>query len=317
MSFYDRDYYRNDEEEDQESSVSIFSGMSVTFMLIMANILVYLANMFATPETSRLTYTLAMHDWTISHPIYWFEFITYGFAHDPSNFYHIFGNMLVLFFFGRWLERKYGKLEFFVFYMLAVLAGGLVWGITNGYPVLMGGPIRNIPMLGASGAVSAVVILFAWNYPSAQVFLFGILPMPAWVCGVMYVLADTFGMVSGGSHIAHSVHIAGAVFASIYFVSHLRFTGLKRLFKGRNRRVSSSSTSGWSFRSKPSETSSSATTYTWNTPASSPIGEGDLEAEVNRILRKIKATGEASLTEKEKETLMYASREYQKRSKGK
>ena len=41
-----------------------------------------------------------------------------------------------------------------------------------------------------------------------------------------------------------------------------------------------------------------------------------IEAEVDRILRKIRATGEGSLTDTERETLVYASREYQRRQKG-
>lgn len=134
MGFYDRDYYR---EEDERFSDRIFGGLSVTFVLIVTNLTLFLADMFLTPNTHLVTHLLAMYSETIFHPVYWFEFITYGFVHDPSGFYHIFGNMLVLFFFGPHIERKYGKLEFFIFYMVAVLAGGWSGGFRPESPAII------------------------------------------------------------------------------------------------------------------------------------------------------------------------------------
>ncbi len=305
MGIYDRDYYR---DEDDRGLSRVSRGMSVVFMLIMANVILFLVDMFLTPTGHQVTHVLAMHSETIFHPAYWFELITYGFAHDPLNYYHIFGNMLVLFFFGPPIERLYGKREFFIFYMLAVLAGGLVWGVQTGIQshslVRAGQEALHAEMLGASGAVTALVILFACNFPKAQVLLFGILPMPAWALGVLYVVMDTFGSFSGESHIAHSVHIAGAAFAALYFFTGLRFSRFK--FPKRRPRLKIH---------EPQETGSRAAN-TWSTPKSSPVPDEQIESEVDRILRKIRSTGEASLTQTERETLMYASREYQRRRKG-
>ncbi|MBO7725947.1 MAG: rhomboid family intramembrane serine protease [Thermoguttaceae bacterium] len=305
MGIYDRDYYRDEDDRDLRRSSR---GMSLVFMLIMANVILFLVDMFLTPTGHQVTHVLAMHSETIFHPVYWFELITYGFAHDPSNFYHIFGNMLVLFFFGPPIERLYGKREFFFFYLLAVLIGGLVWGIQTGVQshslVRADQPPLHAEMLGASGAVTAIVILFACNFPKAQVLLFGILPMPAWALGVMYVLMDTFGSFSGGSNIAHSVHIAGAAFAALYFFTGLRLSRFRLPKRHPHLKL---------HETPRTETHA---TYTWNTPKSSPVPDDQIEAEVDRILRKIRATGEASLTQTERETLMYASREYQRRQKG-
>ena len=306
MGIYDRDYYR---DEDDLSFRRASGGMSAVFMLIMANVIICLVDTFLTPTGHQVCHVLAMHSETIFHPAYWFELVTYGFAHDPSNFYHILGNMLVLFFFGPPIERRYGKTEFFIFYMIAVLVGGLVWGIQTGITshrlVQAGQNALHAEMLGASGAVTAIVILFACNYPRAQVFLFGLLPMPAWAIGVMYVVMDTFGSLNGGSHIAHSVHIAGAAFAAFYFFAGLKFTRFSIAKRRKKPRFADSK-----------ETSRAS--YTWNFPkrSSAPVPDEQIEAEVDRILRKIRATGEASLTETERETLVYASREYQRRQKG-
>ena len=72
-------------------------GLSVTFVLILVNVLLDLFDMFLTPSTHAVTRYLAMHSETIFNPLYWYEFLTYGFVH--ANFYHIFGNMFCLFFF--------------------------------------------------------------------------------------------------------------------------------------------------------------------------------------------------------------------------
>ena len=310
MGFYDRDYYRD--EDDRRFTRGAFQGLSVTFVLILVNVLLYLFDMFLTPSTHAVTRYLAMHSETIFNPLYWYEFLTYGFVHDPSNFYHIFGNMFCLFFFGPWIERRYGKTEFFIFYLVAVVAGGLVWGIQTGleshHVFQMTGKPLGGEMLGASGAISAVVILFACNYPKAQVFLFGILPMPAWALGVMYVVMDTLGAFNGGSNIAHTVHIAGAAVALLYFFTRIRFTSLnpRKLFSGK----------GSSRLETDRSAASGASTFTWRTPRRSSVPDDKLEEEVNRILDKIRISGQDSLTKEERETLIYASREYQRRQSG-
>lgn len=296
MGLYDRDYYRFNGGQWNGSPRRrrrLFGGMSGVAVLIIVNVVLFLANVFFTPENNFLTYLLAMHEWTIKNPVYWFEFLTYGFVHDPHNLWHIFGNMFVLFFFGPPIERKYGQLEFLLFYILAVLAGGVIWGLIHGF-----GPITNTPMLGASGAITAVVILFAVNYPNAQVFLFGILPLPAWVCGVFYVLFDAFGAANGTGNIAHEVHLAGAGFAAVYFFSRIRFT-----------RILDSITGGVKKMASPKK---DPKLRVWEEDVK-PVKPDRLAEEVDRILRKINESGESSLTDHERATLRRASREYQKR----
>ena len=299
MGLYDRDYYREEDEGTEWVSASrFFGGMSVTFLLILVNVALFLGNMFLTPNGNTLTGLLAMHDWTIQTPRYWFEFLTYGFVHDPHNIWHIVGNMLVLFFFGPPIERKYGKGEFLAFYLISILVGGLVWGIIHGF-----GEIHSVPMLGASGAITALVILFAFNYPTVQIFLYGILPLPAWVFGVLYVIYDAIGSAHGADSIAHEVHLAGAGFAALYFLVRLNLTGLFLSMKK-------------TFGGKKNSGEGRVRVWVEKSPKSKdPLKPDRLMEEVDRILRKINRTGEASLTDHEKAILRRASREYQDQHK--
>lgn len=289
MGIYDRDYYRQPQNRyGRTARWSFFSGKSVVFFLILINVILFLANGLLFPETNLLTGFLCMHHWTLAKPAFWFETLTYGFVQSPNDLMHILCNMIVLFFFGPPVERKYGGAEFLIFYLVAVIVGGLVWGILHFGP-------SDGAMLGASGAVSAVVILFSLNYPNVQVLLFGIIPMPAWVCGIGYVVYDAFGAMNGTGPIAHEVHLAGAAVALIYFFTRIRFTSL---FYGIKRRFAADK--------KPK-------LKIWRvdeSPQKDRLGE-----EVDQILRKISRDGESSLTNAERETLRRASREYQNRMK--
>ena len=290
MGLYDRDYYRESPNRySRTRRRGPLAGKSIVFILIAINAALFLANGLFCPQSNALTNLLMMHGVTMYHPLYWFQLLTYGFVQSPNDLMHILCNMLVLFFFGPPVERKYGGAEFLIFYLVAVLVGGLVWGFLH-----MGA--SNEMMLGASGAVSAVVILFSLNYPNVQVLLFGILPMPAWVCGIGYVVYDAFGAMSGAGNIAHEVHLAGAAVALIYFFTRIRFTSL---FYGIKRRMTA--------EKKPK-------LKIWRVDETSPH-EDRLGEEVDKILEKISRFGEASLTDSERQTLRRASREYQNRMK--
>lgn len=289
MGLYDRDYYREPQNRysGRTTRRSFFAGKSVVFFLIILNVVLYLANGLFFPETNLLTGVLSMHDWTLLRPAFWFETLTYGFVHSQSDLMHIICNMIVLFFFGPPVERKYGGAEFLIFYLLAILCGGLVWGVLH-----VG--MTNGGMLGASGAVSAVLVLFALNYPHMQVLLFGIIPMPAWICAIGYVVYDAFGAMQGGSMVAHEVHLAGAALAVVYYFSHIRFTTLFGRVKKAFAAEKKPKLNVWRVDDAPSDS---------------------LAEEVDTILKKISRSGEASLTERERETLRRASREYQKRNR--
>ena len=69
-------------------------------------------------------------------------------------------------------------------------------------------------LLGASGAVICVEMLFVLNFPKETVYLF-VFPVPAWVLGVFLVLSNLVSQPSTG--VAVDVHVVGILFAFAYF----------------------------------------------------------------------------------------------------
>ena len=294
MGIYDRDYYR-----EERPLFSVGAPRTAVGVLIIINVAVWILDFF-TPARATLagdahwlSDNLAVSGRTLMNPLLWWQFLTYGFVHSPFNFSHILFNMFGLFIFGRDIEWHYGRKEFLRLYMALVIVGGLVWAIAN---QLQGGH-QQAMVYGASGAVVGVVILFALNFPHRTILLFFVMPVPAWVVGVLIVAGDLYGALTmaasrGGSNIAFGVHLAGAAFAYLYFRFRWNFG---RLVEGRF--------SLPKFRRGP------------RLRVHNPDRDHapDLNEEVDRILAKIHREGEESLTRKERQTLENASRQYQRK----
>lgn len=174
--------------------------------------------------------------------------------------------------------------------------------------------------VGASGAITAVLILFAINYPRAMVFLLFI-PMPAWVLGIVLVGIDLAGtqMETG---IAHGAHLGGAAFAILYWffrkpVSRIfggTFFQDEYVQQGKNLRVYSEDPK---FERNPNRIHHpDAAAHPPQARTQQEIQDEQnflrMKGEVERILQKIAATGQDSLTPDEKRTLMEASEIYKR-----
>ena len=174
--------------------------------------------------------------------------------------------------------------EFLRIYLTAIVLAGLAWVV---FATAVGSP----PLVGASGGVMALMILFVFHFPRRIFYIWGILPLPAWALGVMYVVFDLFGVANQGGQVAHVAHLAGAAFGFIYFQTGMN---LGRMIP---RRLSTSM-----FRLRP------------RLRVHDPTHESrDLNQKVDEILEKISREGEASLTKQERRTLEEASRRYQRR----
>jgi membrane associated rhomboid family serine protease len=312
MGFQDRDYMR-DVPYDDDGYRRRGGTWSVSARLVLLNFALFFVNglFFQNIEDPQnfnwLTRNMEMSGSTLFHPLEYWKFLTYGFAHSPQNFWHIAGNMLCLVMFAQGLmlgigpggfgivrgenvEDRLGRTEFFWFYILTILFGGIVYGLTN-----LG---DRTPCLGASGGVCGVIVLYALLYPNKTLYLYGILPLPMWMIGVFIVGMDALGASGKGEGgIAYSVHLAGAAFALFYY-----FTFLKN-----RRRMTDIFV--------PKKRKPKLKIYDGEEPKPKTKTAADLEFDrrLDEILDRYGKVGEAGLTKEEREFLKKASQKYKNR----
>ena len=210
-------------------------------------------------------------------------FLTYGFAHSAIDsklsFFHIGGNMLMLFFLGRPVEQRLGRDEYLKFYLVAIVVAGAAFVMIAN---LAG---QRTFVYGASGAVSAVVFLFICMYPRQKLqLIFPPIEIPAWVLGIILLISDFFNALNPDNHIAWQAHLAGAAFGALYF----------RL--------------GWNFSWLPLERFTGALAGSVSNKPKLRVHDPDrkaekLKEEADEILAKVGAHGEKSLTRRERKIL--------------
>ncbi len=158
---------------------------------------------------------LAMNPVFVLEGNYWWQPFTYMFAHAGAS--HLFFNMLGLFFFGTQVERRWGSNEFLLYYLLTGFLAGvfsLVFYVLTGNMMVF--------LLGASGAVFAVLLAFATLFPTAIIYLFGIIPIRAPILVLGYTAIELFSQMRGApSGVAHLTHLAGFLFGFLYFTLRL------------------------------------------------------------------------------------------------
>ena len=207
------------------SPLDDFVNSSMVIKIIIVTTVAYLIDNLILQNT--LTRWLAFHTGLFSNHYAIWQPVTYLLTHDSmdssgSGILHILFNMYSLWLFGRAIEYRYGSREFLAFYVVfGALAALAWWGIRT----LTGNTDPGI-LIGASGSVTAIVILFALNYPQQKLqLLFPPITVPAWVLGVFIVLMDVRGaMGQGADDVAFLVHLAGAALALAYFYSGFSFT---------------------------------------------------------------------------------------------
>jgi membrane associated rhomboid family serine protease len=155
---------------------------------------------------------------TSEHPEYVWTWVTSVFSHSPGTFFHIIGNGIVLYFFGPVVERRLGSKRFAALFLVTGMVAGLAQ-ITFGF--LIGDPITGV--LGASGAIMAILGVLTVLNPGLKVYLYFILPVPIWLLTVGYAGLSVVGILPTGvgqggalGNIAHMAHLSGLVLGLVY-----------------------------------------------------------------------------------------------------
>jgi membrane associated rhomboid family serine protease len=287
MGIYDRDYSRGDRYGDAPG-YHLTGPRTITTKIVIFTSLIYLAQLLT---SGWLTNTFELHpDW-YRRPWEAYQLLTYGFLHAPDNVSHILFNMLGLWFFGRDVEDKYGPKEFLVFYLTAIVVAGLTWTLCEI-------PFHTVAaVIGASGGTTAVLILFAFNFPYRTGLFMFLFAMPMWMLAVLVVGIDAVTAMNRFGNVAVTAHLGGAAFAALYYRLGIRLArwlpaGLRlpRLAPRPKLRV--------------------------HDPEDA-VDEGSTDSrDVDDILRKITAQGMDSLTRRERQILEQDSRDKQRKRRG-
>ena len=201
-----------------------YTHYNAVLWIVAANVLVFAATSFA----AGLTNLLAMNPIeTMRQGMLWQPF-TYMFVHSPVTYTHILFNMFGLFIFGTQVEYRLGSTEFLVFYLIS----GFIAGILSLFVYVLTGAVY-IQLLGASGAVFAVLLAYATFFPDSTIYLFAIVPVKAPALVIGFTALELFrGLSNPASGVAHLTHLAGFVVAFAYLVLRLGINPI-RVFTGR------------------------------------------------------------------------------------
>jgi membrane associated rhomboid family serine protease len=188
----------------------------MTILIIALNVIVF-AYEFMLPKTGleSLIYNWGLIPYQLMdlQPTAFVRVLTSMFLH--GGVMHLLGNMLYLWIFGDNIESAMGSLCFLVFYLLC--------GVGAGLGQVLAGPNSEIPMVGASGAISGVLGAYLVLYPRAQVetllflgYFLRLVRLPAVVVLGFWIVLQLFsgvlslGAASSGG-VAFFAHVGGFV----------------------------------------------------------------------------------------------------------
>lgn len=125
-----------------------------------------------------------------------------GFLH--ADIMHLAFNMLTLWFFAPVVLNWLGNFSFVLIYFGSLIFGSLLTMFfhKNDY---------SYRAVGASGAVTGVLYSAILLQPDMMLGIFGIIPIPAYLFGILYLLYSIYGMKAKNDNIGHTAHFGGAV----------------------------------------------------------------------------------------------------------
>ena len=282
MGLYDRDYTQEDFQYRGQNSAPMrfmLPGMTpVVLRLLIINLVVFLLTSIISPLGRFAENWLSVYPEGFNTLHLW-RLITYQFLH--ADFWHIFSNMLCLFFFGPMLERIWGSRKFLIFYLICGAAGGILYSVLASF-----GWLDAKFLVGASGAVLGVIAAAAILFPATRVYIFwGLFPMPLILLAVMLAAISVITILNPGKYEnagGEAAHLAGMAVGAAYVLSAPARTRL--LLKMRAGR--------------------------WRKQVAQ---QQKIQLEVDRILEKVYQSGISSLTSREKRILKEATRMEQSR----
>ncbi|MCB1159029.1 MAG: rhomboid family intramembrane serine protease [Leptospiraceae bacterium] len=215
------------------------------------------------------------------NPLFYYKLLTYAFLH--GGIMHLLLNMFSLWMFGSELEIKYGSKNFVGAYLLSCLLGGIlsliVYNLNGSYYYV----------LGASGGIFGVLLMYALNWPDREVLFMMLFPIKIKYLIGIYMLIIMFSQAGEGGNIAHMAHLGGAIGGALFF------------FADRNYKINFNFSLS-RYRQKRKMMKYQEEMYE----------RQNAKERVDELLDKISKHGMKSLTRKERQFLKEASNEYYK-----
>lgn len=266
---------------------AILSLITTMFYLLTESHMEFFNDNLALPANLK---QLLFKPWTL---------VTYFFTH--FGFWHVLGNMVALYFFGRIFFTFFNARLFLNYFILGGLFSGLIFIISyNIFPALIS---KNASLVGASGAVFAILFGATAKAPNYILNLFGVLRIPLWVLSSLYTIMfiSSIPYANAGGELAH----LGGAFLGYFYT--------KQLDKGKNigaslEKIMEAITNMFKATKKRSlktvhKNKSKVGGYT-----KSDFSEFNNQKKIDVILDKISKSGYDSLTAAEKELLFRAGK---------
>lgn len=190
-----------------------------TIILVVANVLAFVFT--GSGRSYEMTMKYGLQPILFLRARCYWQIFTYMFMH--GSWTHLLSNMFGLLIFGTICEKKIGSNEFVLFYFLC----GIVCGALSLVLYVCTGT-WSVVLVGASGAIYSVLLLFSVIFPTSRVFIFGIVPVPAPLLVAIYAGISIFDELFGRNQgVAHLTHLCGFVAAWIYCLARFGISPIK------------------------------------------------------------------------------------------
>jgi membrane associated rhomboid family serine protease len=272
----DRDYWRD--AEGRPSGFWATYPATKAILIGLAGIHLLMAMIAsANPEAaSAISRFLTLRPSDVIRRLHVWQLVTYAILHAPG-IGHLLWNCVGIYFFGRLVEQRIGTRRYLLFALACVVAGGL------GFLLLSAIQDTRFAMIGASGFDFGVLILCALWYPRLTVLVMFFFPAPLWALAAVYGFAEVYMLFQRSDSIAHAAHVAGGLYALVYYRYGDRIDGIGSAFDR------------WRAQRH------------WRRQQAQRRAADELRGEVDRILDKVNREGMAALSDEERRILKEAS----------
>lgn len=230
--------------------------------------------------------------------------ITYAFAHNLRYIWHIVFNMLFLYWFGRFIVEYLGNNKLISLYVLGALSGAVLYLIAFNLIGYYAQQSSSFPgMVGASGAVYAIVVGAATLLPNHSIHLMFLGPVKIKYIAIFYIVLSLMG-ATGSNSGGNIAHLGGALIGYVYIIQLKKGNDLGSWVIGIGKFLRS-----FFIKTDPIKVSHRNKDKARKKEA--VVQDADVlpnQDEIDAILDKIAASGYDSLTKAEKQKLFNASK---------